>query len=139
MTEQLHRRFSTEEVKVLLQKYLDEKVKLTYIVEILNITRRRFFQLLRDYKEDPDNFSIQYKRKRATRKITEDVEKNIVNELREEKKLIEDKEIPITFYNYSYIKDQIYQSYGQKVSLPTIIKRAKKMDCTPLVGQIRLE
>ena len=80
MTEQLHRRFSTEEVKVLLQKYLDEKVKLTYIVEILNITRRRFFQLLRDYKEDPDNFSIQYRRKRATRKITEDVEKNIVNE-----------------------------------------------------------
>jgi len=126
MTEQLHRRFSTEEVKVLLQKYLDEKVKLTYIVEILNITRRRFFQLLRDYKEDPDNFSIQYKRKRATRKITEDVEKNIVNELREEKKLIEDKEIPITFYNYSYIKDQIYQSYGQKVSLPTIIDRAKR-------------
>jgi len=40
--------------------------------------------------------------------------------------LIEDKEIPITFYNYSYIKDQIYQSYGQKVSLPTIIDRAKK-------------
>jgi len=126
MTEQLHRRFSTEEVKVLLQKYLDEKVKLTYIVEILSITRRRFFQLLRDYKEDPDNFSIQYERKRATRKITEDVDKNIVNELKEEKKLIEDKEIPITFYNYSYIKDQIYQSYGQKVSLPTIIKRAKE-------------
>ena len=26
----------------------------------------------------------------------------------------------------SYIKDQIYQNYGQKVSLPTIIKRAKE-------------
>jgi len=126
MSEQLDRRFSTEEVKVLLQKYLDEKVKLTYIVEILNITRRRFFQLLRDYKEDPDNFSIQYRRKRATRKITEDVEKNIVNELKEEKKLIEDKEIPITFYNYSYIKDLICENYGQKVALSTIIDRAKK-------------
>ena len=40
--------------------------------------------------------------------------------------MIEDKEIPVTFYNYSYIKDQIYQNYGQKVSLPTIIDRAKK-------------
>lgn len=44
------------------------------------MTRRRFFQLLRDHKKDPDSFSIQYERKRATRKITEDVEKNIVNE-----------------------------------------------------------
>jgi len=69
MTEQLHRRFSTEEVKVLLEKYLDDKVKLTYIVEILNITRRRFFQLLRDYKEDPDSFSIQYRRRRATSEV----------------------------------------------------------------------
>ena len=37
MAKQLHRRLSTEEVKMFLQKYLDEKVKLTYILEILNI------------------------------------------------------------------------------------------------------
>ena len=51
-----------------------------------------------------------------------------MNELRKEKKLIEDKEIPITFYNYSYIKDQIYQSYGQRVALSTIIDRVKKWE-----------
>jgi len=45
------------------------------------LTRRRLFQLLRDYKKDPDSFSIQYERKRATRKITEDVEKNILTSL----------------------------------------------------------
>jgi len=50
---------------------------------IRSLTKRRFFQLLRDYKEDPDNFSIQYERKRATKKITDDVEKNIVNEGKE--------------------------------------------------------
>lgn len=43
MAKQLHKRFSTEEVKVLLQKYLDEKVKLTYILDILKVKRRRFF------------------------------------------------------------------------------------------------
>ncbi len=63
---------------------------------------------------------------RATRKISEEVEKNIISELEKEKNLIEDKEIPIRFYNYNYIRDRIYQTYRQKVSLPTIINRAKR-------------
>ena len=126
MAKQLHKRFSDEEVKMLLEKYTNEKVELRYILETLRIRRRRFFQLLREYRKDPDNFSIQYKRKRATKTISKDVEKNIISELEKEKRLIEDKSIPITFYNYSYIKDQIYQAYGQKVSLPTIISRARK-------------
>jgi hypothetical protein len=29
-------------------------------------------------------------------------------------------------YNYSYIKNRLKEHYGQKVSLPTIIDRAKK-------------
>ena len=126
MAKQLHQRLSTEEVKMLLEKYLNEKVELVYILEILKIRRSRFFELLRQYRKDPDNFSIRYKRKRATRKISEEVEKNIISELEKEKRLIENKEIPIKFYNYSYIKDRIYQTYRQKVSLPTIINRAKK-------------
>jgi len=60
MTKQLHRRFSDEEIKILLQKYLDEKVELIYILEILKVKRSRFFELLKQYTEDPDNFSIQY-------------------------------------------------------------------------------
>jgi len=126
MTKQLHQSFSTEEIKTFLEEYLDEKTKLLYILEILKVTRRRFFQLLKEYRKDPYNFSIQYERKKATRKISKDVEKNIISELEKEKKLIENKDIPIKFYNYSYIKDQIHQAYGQKVSLPTIINRAKK-------------
>jgi len=46
MAKQLHKRFSTEEVKMLLQKYLDDKKKLAYILQILQVTRRRFFHLL---------------------------------------------------------------------------------------------
>lgn len=60
------------------------------------------------------------------KKITDEVEKNIINELEKEKKLIEDKNIPVTSYNYSYIKDQIHQKYAEKMSLPTIIAGAKK-------------
>ena len=126
MSKQLHKRFTTEQVKALFQKYLYEGTELVYILETLQITKRRFFQLLKEYKRDPNNFSIRYERKSATRRISADVEKSIINELKEEKKLIEDKDISVTSYNYSYIKDRIYEDHKQKVSLPTIIDRAKK-------------
>jgi len=126
MAKQLHKRFCDEEVKMFLEKYINEKIELRYILETLRIRRRRFFELLKEYRNNPNEFSIRYKRKSTTRRISEEVEKNIISELEKEKNLIEDKEIPIRFYNYSYIKDQLYQVYGQKVSLPTIIARAKR-------------
>jgi len=43
-----------------------------------------------------------------------------------EKKSFQDKEIPLKSYNYSYIKDRLRATYHQRVSLPTIIDRAKK-------------
>ena len=126
MTKKLHKRFSTEEVKMLLKKYLTENVKLMYILEILKITQRRFFQLLKSYRKDPEDFSIEYKRKRPTRRVSERIEKNIITELKIEKGLIEDKDIALTSYNYSYIKDRLKKKYHQEVSLSTIINRAKR-------------
>ena len=126
MTEHLHKKFSTEEVKMLMQKYCDRKIKRSYILRILHIKRSRFFYLLKGYRKDPEGFSIQYQRKRATRRISPEIEEHIKDELKKEEKLIKDKNIPLTFYNYSYIKDQIYQRYKDKVSLPTIINRAQK-------------
>lgn len=70
MAKQLHKRFSTEEVKMLLRKYLNEKVELVYILEILKIKRRRFFEILKEYRKDPDGFSIEYDRKKANKKNT---------------------------------------------------------------------
>ena len=126
MTKQLHKRFSAKEVKMLLKKYLTENVKLMYILEILKITQRRFFQLLKSYRKDPEDFSIEYKRKRPTRRISERIEKNIITELKIEKGLIEDKDIALTSYNYSYIKDRLKKKYHQEVSLSTIVNRAKR-------------
>jgi len=69
MAKQLHKRFFAEEVKMLLQKYLDEKVKLVYIIEMLGVKRSRFFELLKEYKKTPDSFSIQYKRIKSNQKV----------------------------------------------------------------------
>ena len=125
MSKQLHKNFTDEQVKLLLKSYVDKEIKINYILSTLGIKRSRFFELLNRYKKDPDNFSIQYNRKTINRKINKTIETNIIKELNREKILILDKEVPIRCYNYTYIKDCLENDYNQRVSLSTIIKRAK--------------
>ena len=108
MSTQLHKNFTGGQDKSLLKSYLNKEIKISCILQIFKIKRRRFFELLAKYRKDPD------------------IEKNIVKALEIEKDLIKAKEVPIKYYNYSYIKDLLEQKYNQKVSLPTIIDRAKR-------------
>jgi len=124
--EQLHKKFQDHQVKELICRYLSKEIGRSYIQEILGIGKTRFFALVKKYNEDPDNFSIEYKRKGISRKISKDIEDSIMKELEIEKKLIADPEVPLRSYNYSYIKDRLKSNYKQKVSTPTIIDRAKK-------------
>jgi len=126
MSKQLHKYFVDEQVKLLLKNYMYKEIKIDYILSILGIKRSRFFELLNRYKKDPDNFSIQYNRKTINRKIDKAIEINIIKELNREKDLIKAKGVPIKCYNYSYIKDILVNDYNQKVSLSTIINRAKR-------------
>ena len=123
---QLHKKFTDDQVKDLLARYLESKVKRVYIQEILGIKRRRFCQLVDKYKKDPAGFSIRYVREHQTRGIDDATETNIIKELYLEKKLILNKDVPIRRYNYSYIKDRLEKDYKQKVALSTIISRAKE-------------
>ncbi|GAH41221.1 unnamed protein product, partial [marine sediment metagenome] len=125
-SKQLHKNFTDNQVKSLFEKYSKKEIKLNYILQMLKIKRRRFFLLLTKYRKDPDGFSIQYERSTINRKIDPDIEKHIIKELKIEKNLIEAKDVPIRYYNYSYIKDLLEQKYCQRVSLPTIIDRAKR-------------
>jgi len=126
MSKQLHKNFTDGQVKSLLEKYSKKEIKLNYILQILRIKRSRFFELLTRYRNDPDNFSIQYKRNTSNYRIDREIEANIIKELKIEKDLIKAKDVPIKYYNYSYIKDLLEQKYSQRVSLPTIIDRAKR-------------
>ena len=123
---QLHKRFTSDQVRELLERYLKKEIERTYIQQILGISRRRFFMLVKEYKENPQHFTIQYQRTTASRGIPPDVEQNILKELTVEKKIIQNKDVPLKSYNYSYIRDRLRGRYRQKVSLPTIIDRAKK-------------
>jgi hypothetical protein len=123
---QLHKRFLSDELKKLFDRYLQNEVERKYIQEILGIKKRRFFMLLKQYKENPTDFTIQYQRTTPPRIISPEIEQNILKELAIEKKIIQNKEVPLTSYNYSYLRDRLRGQYHQKVSLPTIIDRAKK-------------
>ena len=125
---QIHKEFTDRQVKELVKRYLKNEIERKYIQEVLGVGKTRFFALIKEYRKDPNRFSIQYTRNTTSRKIPQEVEDNILRELHIEKNLIEDKDVPLRHYNYSYIKDLLETKYYQKVSLPTIIDRAKKND-----------
>jgi hypothetical protein len=122
---QLHKRFTSDQIQELLERYLKKTIERKYVQEILGIKKRRFFSLVQQYKENPKHFTIQYQRQSPPR-IDPEAERNILKELTIEKTIIQNKEIPLTSYNYSYVKDRLKNTYRQTVSLPTIITRAKK-------------
>jgi len=69
MFRQLHKYFTDDQVKSLLKSYVDKKIKINYILQILYIRRSRFFELLTRYQNKPDNLSIQYNRNISNYKI----------------------------------------------------------------------
>lgn len=126
MTEHIHKRLIEEQVRMILERYLRKELSAEQGMNLLGLKRRQFFKLLKRYKENYDGFTIEYSRKWSNRNINKDVEKNILNELKTEKALIDNPSMPVRFYNYSFIKHELRKKYGQDVSLPTIINRAKK-------------
>jgi hypothetical protein len=124
---QIHKRFTSEQVKFLLKGYCEGTVERPTIEEVLEINRSRFFELLEKYRRDPDDFSIAYQRGIPSR-LPLEVEKEIEKELMLEKSLIDDPTLPITTYNYSAIRDRL-SKHRIVVSLPTIINRAKGLSC----------
>lgn len=123
--EQLHKRFTSEQVKNILAKYEAGVMTAKETVRYLEISRARFYQLVSDYEQDPQKFSIDYSRDTANRKLDPQIEKNILKELEIDKRIIDNPRIPTKRYNYSYLKKQIKEKYNQDVSVPTIIDRAK--------------
>ena len=123
---QLHKRFTNEQVKDLMQRYVKKELKREHIEQALKIKRRQFFKLLKEYRSNPETFSIQYERQVKTRSIDPAIEKNILKELKTTKTFIDDKSMPVWSYNYSFIKKDLEASKNLKVSLQTIINKAKQ-------------
>lgn len=121
---QLHKRFTTDQVRALLQGYCQGVIEREAIADILGIGKTRFFALLEEYRHDPEGFSLVYER-RSPKRLSARLERAIEKELQEEKRLIDDPELPITTYNYSALRDRLCEQ-GMTVALSTLIERAKE-------------
>jgi hypothetical protein len=124
---QLHRRFTDEQVKVLLQGYCQGKMTRADIQDMLGIGKTRFFGLLKTYRRGPEAFSIAYQRA-ASGRLSAEVEAKIQSALLREQQIVEDSDLPISGYNYTALRDRLRKD-GIDVSITTIIRRAKKLGC----------
>jgi transposase len=124
--EQLHRRLTDEQIRLIIKNYCEGQLTRAEVQETLGVSKSRFFVLLKIYRQDPAVFSVSYQR-HTPGKLTAEAESTIREELKREKKLVEDKELPISSYNYSALRDRL-KGKGIAVSLPTIIKRAKEQE-----------
>lgn len=123
---QLHRRLDDEIVRHIFSQYDLKQLTLPVVLAQLGIGRSRFFKLLIAYRDNPTEFSIAYER--GGRKLISDTaEEKIKDELLKEKVMIEDKTLPIKWYNYSAVRDALKEKHNVKVSVPTIIARAKQL------------
>ena len=125
--EQIHKKFTTEQVKVLLQSYQSGHLSRSEIENTLGIGKTRFFALLKQYQQSSDSFSIGYERRSPSR-LSAEAEEKIRVELQRDKELIENPDLPISSYNYAALTDRLKKA-GVQVSTTTIIKRAIQQGC----------
>lgn len=130
MGRHLRKLFSIDQVKEVFRRYLARQIGVDQASAMLKIRRRQFFKLLKLYRDRPESFSLQYTRKTPPRRIDAKAEAKIIQELKKETAIIRDKRNPVRFYNYSYVKEILENKHQVRVSLPTIIRRAKKMGIT---------
>ncbi len=124
---QIHKRFTAEQIEVVLQGYCRGTIERTSVEETLGIGKTRFFALLKEYRHNPKAFSLSYKRATPA-KLSAPVEAEIERELLRERDLVEDRRLPISGYNYSALRDRLRKN-NINVSVTTVIRRAKSMDC----------
>ena len=123
--QQIHKRFSDEQVIAILENYLAKEITAKEAMAKLELKRSQFFNLASRYRDGSGNFTIKHQGNNGNRKISEESKKAILVELKKEKKLIDNKNMPIKFYNYSAMRDALAEKNKIAVSLPTIIGLAK--------------
>jgi transposase len=124
---QIHKKFSTDQIKILLNSYTAGHISRNEIEHTLGIGKTRFFALLKAFREEPDSFSIDYHRSSSGR-LKAEAEEQIRVELQRDKALVENKELPISGYNYAALTDRLKKA-GVNVSTTTVIKRAVQQGC----------
>lgn len=126
---QIHHRLDTQQVRTILTQYVDGVLDVPAAIAQLGVKRARFFKILKAFRKDPDNFTVEYQRTSASRRIAAHADALIRVELQKQKQLIEMPAVPIDTFNYSVIRDKLRDKHEIAVSLSPIIARAKETAC----------
>jgi len=124
---QVHKRLSDEQAGFVLKQYRAGVLTRATAQQALGVGKTRFFALLKQHAQQPEVFSVAYHRS-APLRLQADIEAAIHCELERERELVENPALPISDYNYSAVRDRLGDR-GFKVSLTTIINRAKALGC----------
>lgn len=124
--QQIHKRLAKEQVIAILENYLAKEISAKEARENLGLKKSQFFNLASRYKNSANNFTIKHKGNRGNRGLSGAAKQAILMELKAEKKLIDNKAMPVKRYNYSAVKDLLEEKHHAKVALSTIIAWAKK-------------
>ena len=101
--QQIHKRLDEQTVAVILERYLAKEISSKEAMQYLGVQRSRFFEILKSYQDNIDEFTLEYHRA-SPKKISDESEEQIRAELEKEKQLIKNKSISIQTYNYSAVK-----------------------------------
>lgn len=126
MAKQLHKRFTDDQMRLLLDLYLKKAITLRQLLQQLECTESRFYQILRAYRRAPDKFTIAYARNTPQHRLPKEADRVIREELEIDRKLIGDKETPLQQYNYAAVRDEVVRRLGYRISAQTVRNRARE-------------
>ena len=126
MSKQLHKRRTTVQVVDIVRQYQHQDIKAKEAAAYLGVGRTRFYQIVAAVAEHGSAFTLDYHRRGSNNRLDPAVEKNLRRELVADRKLIEHPDVPVKRYNYTYLQGRLQEKNHQKVSVTTIINRAKK-------------
>lgn len=125
----ISKRLTDAQVVTILTQYAERKISASGAWTKLGLKRSRFFDLVQAFKDGSGTFAVARNESGRKPRISREAESRIREELEKEKVLIENKGVPIRFYNYSAVRDALKEKHDIEVSVPTIIDRAKKLGC----------
>jgi len=125
---QLHNRLSSEQICRVLKGYCDGLIDYNQAIDLLGLKRTQFFAWVKTYRADPKTFRVGYHRS-SPKQVSSDTENLIERYLKEDAALITNPQVPVYRYNYTALKDRLQRENRIKVSVPTIISRAKQHGC----------
>lgn len=122
--DQIHKRLNTKAAKFILQAYEEGKIKRSTAMWQLGLARSRFHDLLKSYRQDPENFDVNYSRETTNYRLPKSLDKVIRHELEREKAIIDNPKIAIRRFNFEAIRLEIIRKTNVKLSTQTIRNRA---------------